>query len=193
MSMHDTDAESGYLTGSLLVAMPTIGDPRFEKTVIYMCAHSEGGAMGLVVNKRLGELTVSELMRQLSLEGSAAPARMPVLFGGPVETGRGFVLHSADHVYEGTLQIDDRVALTATMDVLKAIAAGQGPKRALMALGYAGWGPGQLDEEIQANGWLQVPADDDLVFGASLDGIWDAALRRLGVDLTMLSSEAGHA
>ena len=187
------DTEPGYLTGNLLVAMPTIGDPRFEKSVIYLCAHSEGGAMGIVVNKLLGALTVSELMSQLSLEGSAATERMPVHFGGPVETGRGFVLHTADHAYEGTLQIDDHVSLTATMDVLKAIAAGDGPKRALMALGYAGWGPGQLDEEIQANGWLQVPADEELVFGTALDQMWDRALRRLGIDLTMLSSEAGHA
>lgn len=191
MTAHDT--EPGYLTGNLLVAMPTIGDPRFEKSVIYLCAHSEGGAMGIVVNKALGALTVSELMSQLSLEGSATTARMPVHFGGPVETGRGFVLHSADHVYEGTLQIDERVSLTATMDVLKAIAAGEGPKRALMALGYAGWGPGQLDEEIQANGWLQVPADEELVFGTALEQIWERALQRLGIDLTMLSSEAGHA
>ncbi|WP_374443422.1 YqgE/AlgH family protein [Stella sp.] len=191
--MDTRDTQSGYLTGSLLVAMPAIGDPRFEKSVIYLCAHSEGGAMGIVVNKVLGALTVSELMSQLSLEGSAATERMPVHFGGPVETGRGFVLHSSDHVYEGTLQIDERMALTATMDVLKAIAAGEGPKRALMALGYAGWGPGQLDQEIQANGWLQVPADEDLVFGTSLDEIWDRALKRLGIDLTTLSSEAGHA
>ncbi|BBK39596.1 UPF0301 protein [Allostella sp. ATCC 35155] len=191
MTAHDT--EPGYLTGNLLVAMPTIGDPRFEKSVIYLCAHSEGGAMGIVVNKPLGALTVSELMGQLSLEGSAATERMPVHFGGPVETGRGFVLHSADHVYEGTLQIDERVSLTATMDVLKAIAAGEGPKCALMALGYAGWGPGQLDEEIHANGWLQVPADEELVFGTALEQIWERALQRLGIDLTMLSSEAGHA
>ncbi len=191
--MTTCDAASGYMTGRLLVAMPTIGDPRFEKTVIYMCAHSEEGAMGLVVNRLLGALTVSELMAQLALDASPLTERMPVHFGGPVETGRGFVLHSADHVYEGTLRIDERLALTATMDVLKAISAGQGPRRALMALGYAGWGPGQLDEEIQANGWLQVPADEDLVFGTALDAMWDQALVRLGVDRTMLSSESGHA
>ncbi|BBK34528.1 putative transcriptional regulator [Stella humosa] len=189
----EKDPATGYMTGRLLVAMPTIGDPRFEKSVIYMCAHSEEGAMGLVVNKLLGSLTVSELMDQLSLQGSAATARMPVHFGGPVETGRGFVLHTLDHTYDGSLQIDERVALTATLDVLKAIAAGDGPRHALMALGYAGWGPGQLDEEIQANGWLEVPPDDELVFGTALDAMWDRALARLGVDLSMLSTEAGHA
>lgn len=191
--MTTRDAASGYMTGRLLVAMPTIGDPRFEKTVIYMCAHSEEGAMGLVVNKLLGALTVSQLMSQLSLDASPLTAQMPVHFGGPVETGRGFVLHSADHVYEGTLKIDEHVALTATMDVLKAISAGHGPRRALMALGYAGWGPGQLDQEIQANGWLQVPADEDLVFDTALDDMWERALGRLGVDRLTLSSESGHA
>ncbi|MCC7275053.1 MAG: YqgE/AlgH family protein [Alphaproteobacteria bacterium] len=187
------DATSTYMTGRLLVAMPTIGDPRFDRAVIYMCAHSEEGAMGLVVNKLLGSLTVSELMKQLSLEGSAATASMPVHFGGPVETGRGFVLHSADQTYDGTLVVDGRMALTATMDVLKAIAAGSGPRQALMALGYSGWGPGQLDDEIQANGWLQVPADDDLVFGTAPDATWERALTRIGIDRKMLASEAGHA
>ncbi|MGE0714333.1 MAG: YqgE/AlgH family protein [Alphaproteobacteria bacterium] len=191
--MTATDANSGYMTGRLLVAMPTIGDPRFEKTVIYMCAHSEEGAMGLVVNRLLGQMTVSELMKQLSLEGSPATETMQVHFGGPVETGRGFVLHSSERVYEGTLVVDGGLALTATMDVLKAIATGEGPQRALMALGYSGWGPGQLDQEIQANGWLQVPADDEIVFAAPLDAKWDMALARIGISSTMLSSEAGHA
>lgn len=187
------DTASAYMTGRLLVAMPAIGDPRFEKTVIYMCAHTDEGAMGIVVNRLVGDLTVSELMTQLSLEVSSQTAAMQVHFGGPVETGRGFVLHSPECIYEGTLVVDEGFALTATLDVLKAIAAGKGPKHALLALGYAGWGPGQLDTEIQANGWLQVPADDDLVFGATLETKWERALGKIGVDRTMLSSEAGHA
>lgn len=181
------------MTGRLLVAMPTIGDPRFDKSVIYMCAHTDEGAMGIVVNRLLGDLTVSELMKQLSLESSARTEAMQVHFGGPVETGRGFVLHSPEHLYEGTLVVDERFALTATMDVLKAIAAGDGPRRALLALGYSGWGPGQLDAEIQANGWLQVPADEDLVFDATLETKWERALGKIGIDRRMLSSEAGHA
>jgi putative transcriptional regulator len=185
-------AGSGYLTGQLLVAMPQMRDPRFMRSVIYMCAHSAEGAMGLVINRRVGSITFDELLKQLGIppgEGND----MRIHFGGPVESGRGFVLHSADYRQSGTLVVDDSVALTATLDILKDIAAGNGPRRSLLALGYAGWGAGQLDAEIQANGWLSVPPDEDLVFDDDLDHKWERAIGKLGVDFSLLSGEAGHA
>ncbi len=181
-----------YLTGQLLIAMPGMGDPRFAKSVIYMCAHSGDGAMGLVVNRELESLKFSDLLEQLGVDKGDV-GDMPVHFGGPVETGRGFVLHSADYKQEGTLIVDDSIALTATVDILRAIADGAGPQRRLLALGYAGWAPGQLESEIQANGWLNVPADDEIVFGQKLDDKWRRAIGKLGIDASMLSSEAGRA
>jgi putative transcriptional regulator len=181
------------LTGQLLVAMPQMADPRFTRTVIYLCAHSADGAMGLVVNRLIDSLTFPSLLEQLGLEAEDAMADMPVHFGGPVESSRGFVLHSADYLQDSTLVIDDAIALTATIDVLRAIASGGGPRRRVLALGYAGWAPGQLDAEIQANGWMLVPADSDLVFGIDNDGKWQRALAKIGIDLSLLSSEAGHA
>ena len=182
------------LTGYLLVAMPQMLDQRFARSVVYICAHSdEAGAMGLVINKLLGSLTMSELFAQLDISPSGAAGSRPVHFGGPVEGGRGFVLHSADYNEEATLLVDNNIALTATLDVLRAIGQGQGPRQSLFALGYAGWAPGQLDAEIQANGWLSVPADDAIIFDPDHDHKWRRALAKLGVDLTMLSSEAGHA
>jgi putative transcriptional regulator len=180
------------LTGQLLVAMPHMADPRFARSVVYLCAHSGEGAMGLVVNRLIDSLSFESLLEQLGVEASV-PADMPVHFGGPVESSRGFVLHTTDYVQDSTLLIDDEIALTATIDVLKAIAAGEGPKRRVLALGYAGWAAGQLDAEIQANGWLLVPADLDLVFGNGNDSKWARSLAKIGVDLTLLSSEAGHA
>lgn len=180
------------LTGRLLVAMPSMPDDRFARAVIYICVHNADGAMGLVVNRTLEELTLDGLLRQLDL----APSRHladPIHFGGPVETSRGFVLHSTDYAHEGTLVIDDRFALTATVEILKAIAAGRGPARAVLALGYAGWGAGQLDAEIQANGWLSVPADAEIVFGHDNDAKWSRALAKLGIDPALLSAEAGRA
>jgi putative transcriptional regulator len=182
----------GTLTGQLLVAMPHMADPRFARSVVYLCAHSGEGAMGLVVNRLIDSLTFESLLEQLGVEASV-PADMPVHFGGPVESSRGFVLHTTDYVQDSTLLIDDEIALTATIDVLKAIAAGEGPKRRVLALGYAGWAEGQLDAEIQANGWLLVPADLDLVFGNNNETKWARSLAKIGVDLTLLSSEAGHA
>jgi putative transcriptional regulator len=182
----------GTLTGQLLVAMPHMADPRFARSVVYLCAHSGEGAMGLVVNRLIDSLTFESLLEQLGVEASA-PADMQVHFGGPVESSRGFVLHTTDYVQDSTLVIDDEIALTATVDVLKAIAAGEGPKRRVLALGYAGWAEGQLDAEIQANGWLLVPADLDLVFGNDNETKWARSLAKIGVDLTLLSSEAGHA
>ncbi|OAB55429.1 hypothetical protein AY600_10170 [Phormidium willei BDU 130791] len=185
--------EEGYLTGQLLVAMPTMVDPRFERTVIYVCAHSAEGAMGLVVNKLAGSLTFPDLLQQLGIDGPEAREDIRVHFGGPVETGRGFVLHSAEYLQDSSLQVNDAFALTATVDILRDMAHGAGPRQALLALGYAGWGPGQLDQEIQKNGWLHVEADERLVFDAALDDKWERAIRKLGFDAAMLSSDAGHA
>ena len=183
----------GYLTGQLLVAMPQMRDPRFARSVIYMCAHNADGAMGLVVNRRVGSITFDDLLQQLGIGPNRRNDDLRIHFGGPVEQGRGFVLHSADYQQSGTLRVDDRVALTATLDILKEMAAGGGPRRSLLALGYAGWGPGQLDAEIQANGWLQVPADEDLVFDDDIENKWERAIDKIGVDFSMLSGDAGHA
>ncbi|MBP2310881.1 YqgE/AlgH family protein [Azospirillum soli] len=184
---------SEYLTGQLLIAMPGMMDPRFQRTVIYMCAHNEDGAMGLVVNRLFGSVTFEDLLEQLELDVEEPVTNMPVHYGGPVESGRGFVLHSTDYVREGTLVVDDDVALTATIDILRAISEDRGPRRNILLLGYAGWGPGQLDAEIQANGWLNVPCDEGLLFDPDLDTKWERSIAKLGVSLSMLSGEAGHA
>lgn len=182
------------LAGQLLVAMPQMGDPRFARSVIYLCAHSgDTGAMGLVINKLLGSLTMGELFAQLDIEPGGLVKARSVHFGGPVEPGRGFVLHTADYREEATLPVAGNIAVTATLEILRAIGAGRGPRQSLFALGYAGWGPGQLDAEIQANGWLSVAADDAIVFDADHDGKWQRALAKLGVDVSTLSSDAGHA
>lgn len=182
-----------YLTGQLLIAMPSMADERFARTVIYMCAHSPEGAMGLVLNQVLESLSFRDLLEQLEIEDVDPDQMIPIHFGGPVESGRGFVLHTADYSQEATLDIGNDLALTATMDILKAIAKGSGPRRSLLALGYAGWGPGQLESEIRANGWLQVPADDDLVFDNDFSKKWERAIAKLGIDPSMLSDSAGHA
>ena len=181
------------LAGHLLIAMPNMPDPRFARSVIYLCAHGEDGAMGIVVNRLMDAITFHELLEQLEIEAPGVVPGVRVHFGGPVEQARGFVLHSTDFVREGSLMIDDDVALTATVDILRAIAEGRGPKRRLFALGYAGWGPGQLDAELQANGWLSVPADPTLLFDEDLDTKWERALAKLGAHPLMLSGEAGHA
>jgi putative transcriptional regulator len=185
--------ETGYLHGQLLVAMPTMTDPRFARSVIYLCAHSVSGAMGLVINKVIENITFPDLLQQLGMETPEPARRIEVYFGGPVEPGRGFVLHSADYVRDGTMLVGDQVGLTATTDVLKAIAEGQGPRRSLLALGYAGWAPGQLDAEMQANGWLNVPADEDLIFSRDAAAKWPLAVRKLGIDVAALSTDSGHA
>lgn len=190
----DAIAEPDYLTGQLLIAMPAMADPRFARTVIYVCAHSEQGAMGLVVNKPMPQISFTELLEQLEIDaGDEAPDDQVVHFGGPVESGRGFVLHSADFRREGTMVGDEKVALTATIDILRAIAAGEGPSEHFLALGYAGWGAGQLDSEIQANGWLNAPADSAILFDPDLSTKWERAIAKLGVSPAMLSGEAGHA
>ena len=188
-----SDGDDGYLTGQFLIAMPTMGDPRFERTVIYMCAHSADGAMGLVVNRVASEIDFPELLNQLEIETDGIKKPVPVLTGGPVETGRGFVLHSMDYSQDSTLKVTDEVGLTATVDILRAIAEGEGPAKSLLTLGYAGWSSGQLDNEIQANGWLNVSSDTSILFDEDLNRKWDRAVRKVGIDPSFLSAEAGHA
>jgi len=183
----------GYLTGKCLVAMPGMSDPRFVRSVIYLCAHTAEGAMGLVINRAIPDFSFPELLDQLSISSTPLCDQIVVQFGGPVESQRGFVLHTADYVHDGTLVVDDSVALTATLEVLRDIAGGTGPRHTLMALGYAGWSPGQLDDELRRNVWLTVDSDEELVFAGDLDGKYERALGRLGVDLALLSSEGGHA
>ena len=187
------DGDDGYLTGQFLIAMPTMGDPRFERTVIYMCAHSADGAMGLVVNRVASEIDFPELLNQLEIETDGIKRPIPVLTGGPVETGRGFVLHSMDYSQDSTLKVTDEVGLTATVDILRAIAEGEGPAKSLLTLGYAGWSSGQLDNEIQANGWLNVSSDTSILFDEDLNRKWDSAVRKVVIDPSFLSAEAGPA
>jgi len=194
-------SKRGYLDGQLLIAMPVMGDPRFERSVIYLCAHSSEGAMGIMVNRPAGSIDFPELLVQLNIINKSDQIKLPgnaesmkVLRGGPVDTGRGFVLHSGDfYIANATLKIADGICLTATIDILKAIAKGEGPKHAILALGYAGWAPGQLENEIQENGWLHCDADAELVFGDELEDKYARALRKIGIDPGMLSNEAGHA
>ncbi len=191
--MSFAENKDGYLEGQLLIAMPAMANHRFARTLIYLCAHSPEGAMGLVVNKLMGAMTFPELLSELGVEPPNSKADIRVHFGGPVEPGRGFVLHSRDYLQEDTLEINDNIALTATIDILKEIAVGGGPKRNLLALGYAGWGPGQLENEIQHNAWLNVDPSDDLLFDADLDTKWKRAMQKLGIDFSMLSGLAGRA
>ncbi|GIK99873.1 MAG: UPF0301 protein [Alphaproteobacteria bacterium] len=173
--------------------MPTMRDPRFTRSVIYLCAHNAEGAMGLVVNRLVGSITFPDLLEQLGIEPGGESGLIRVHFGGPVEAERGFVLHSTDYVQSGTMMVDSDVALTGTIDILRDMAGGHGPRKSLLALGYAGWGPGQLDAEIQANGWLSVPADESLVFDDGLDDKWERAIGKIGIDFSKLSGDAGHA
>ncbi|WP_172326857.1 YqgE/AlgH family protein [Mangrovicoccus sp. HB161399] len=188
------DPEDFDLSGKVLIAMPGMGDPRFEKTVIFLCAHSPDGAMGLIFNKPASDVSFSELLERLEITPVAGAASPAIFVGGPVEHARGFVLHTADYSAENTtLKVDDHFGMTATVDVLEDIARGFGPNSALLALGYSGWGPGQLEDEIAENGWLVCDADDALVFGTDPESKWQAALSRLGVDPFTLSADAGHA
>ena len=191
--MPETDPVAGYLSGQLLIAMPKMLDPRFEKTVIYMCVHNADGAMGLIVNRPLEELSFSDLLDQMDIDCADCAADITVQYGGPVETGRGFVLHTRDYGHDGTITVNDQVALTATIEILKDMAANHGPRRAILTLGYAGWGPGQLDSEIQQNAWLNVPADDSLLFDTDIASRWERSIAKIGVDLSLLSGDHGHA
>ncbi len=195
------DSTGDYLDGQMLVAMPAMSDPRFSRSVIYLCAHSEDGAMGIIVNQRAPHISFSELLEQLNIIPAEDRIDMPPIFkgmpvhvGGPVETGRGFVLHSADYFSEdSTLPIDESVCLTATIDILRAIADGQGPDQALLALGYAGWAPGQLETEIQSNGWLHCPADQGLIFDRDVENKYKRALAKIGIDPSRLVNASGRA
>lgn len=191
---------TAYLEGQLLIAMPQMTDRRFARSVIYLCAHSDEGAMGLIINQRASHLDFTDLLNRLDItiddndDGvSGDLLSMPVHVGGPVETGRGFVLHTSDYFAGDSTALDDGVCLTATLDILKAIASGRGPSRSIMALGYAGWSPGQLEREIQANGWLHCSSDKDLVFDPDLDAKYTRALAKIGIDPSHLVADAGHA
>jgi len=186
-------AAGGYMTGKCLLAMPGMSDPRFVRAVIYVCAHTEEGAMGVVINRAIPDFSFIDLLQQLNIPSTPRCQQIQVQFGGPVESQRGFVLHSSDYIHEGTVVMNEAVALTATLEVLRDIAIGTGPSRTLMALGYAGWSAGQLDEELRRNVWLTVDADPDVVFNFDLESKYDLALRSLGVDPALLSSEGGHA
>ena len=193
--------ETGFLDGQLLVAMPRMSDRRFARSVIYMCAHSDEGAMGLIINQRATHISAPDLLERLGIdtrtgddEVSNEILALSIQVGGPVETGRGFVLHSGDYFSEdSTLTIESGICLTATIDILKAIADGKGPDRALLALGYSGWSPGQLESEIQANGWLSCPADPEIVFSTDLESKYTRAMGKLGINLSHLVNDAGHA
>lgn len=183
-----------FLEGKLLIAMPGMSDPRFEKSVIFMCAHSLEGAMGIMINRPIEGFRFRDLMERLELDFTPRGRDMPVLYGGPVETGRGFVLHSGD--YEGgesTLPVSESVCLTATVEILRAFGEGKGPRKALFALGYAGWGPGQIEDEIRANGWIHCDSDATLLFDADMEAKWSSALRKIGINVSGLSAHAGQA
>ncbi len=189
----DQPPPEGFLTGQLLIAMPSMADPRFQQSVIYLCAHTPEGAMGLVLNRPIVKPTFDELLKQLDVVPLPPVRQIELRAGGPVENARGFVLHTSDWTGEGSLKVDATMALTASLDVLKVIAGGGGPRACVLALGYAGWGPGQLDEEIQQNVWLSVPADETLLFDTGHDTKWRRAFAKLRVDPVLLSDTAGHA
>ncbi|SIO17520.1 YqgE/AlgH family protein [Vannielia litorea] len=196
--MPNTQSQNMDLTGKLLIAMPGMGDPRFERAVIYICAYSDEAAMGLIVNRTADDLTFSDLLKQLDIASGItlppARARTPIHVGGPVEHSRGFVLHSTDYRSEGaTLEVSPSFGMTSTVDILEDMARGTGPRHAILALGYSGWGPGQLEGEITRNGWLTCDATPEIVFGTGDGDKWTKALRSLGVDPRLLSGDAGHA
>nr|WP_237154538.1 YqgE/AlgH family protein [Oryzibacter oryziterrae] len=194
-------SQRSFLDGKLLIAMPSLEEGNFSRSVVYVCAHSAEGAMGLIINKPLSHLSFTDLLMQLDIIDTDQPIRLPttargmrVHRGGPVDTGRGFVLHSSDyHLESATLPISEQLSLTATLEVLRAIAEGRGPERALLTLGYAGWAPGQLESEIQANGWLVTEADPRLIFETDDDSRYKKALATLGIDMASLSPVAGRA
>ncbi|MDZ4790594.1 MAG: YqgE/AlgH family protein [Hyphomicrobiales bacterium] len=197
---NELTSQDGYLEGQLLIASPSMLDPRFARTVVYLCAHTASGAMGIVINQPAPNIRFSNLLEQLDIigENDIMPATqvqdMAVHLGGPVEKSRGFVLHSSDYfVRNSTLTVGSSICLTATIDILKALAAGSGPDRALMALGYAGWGAGQLESEIASNSWLNCDADADLIFNSDAAIKYELAFAKIGIDPAFLVSEAGHA
>lgn len=184
---------SGSVEGQLLIAVPHMEDPRFRHSVVYVCSHNRSGALGLVVNKLIDDMPFTDLLQQLDIERGTRAKAIRVHFGGPVEPGRGFVLHTQDYRIDGTTEVAGGMALTATTDILRDMSHGRGPQDSLLALGYSGWGPGQLDREIQDNGWLVVPADRDLLFDREVDTKWQRAYAKLGVEPGALSQTAGRA
>jgi len=187
-------SQSGYLGGKLLIASPIIDDPRFERAVVFMCSHDEDQAMGLIVNRPLGDLRLPELLDQLDVPGAGGAADELVLDGGPMDRDRGFVLHTTDAgCGPGSLIIADNTALTATREILDCLASETPPRRALMALGYSGWDAGQLEDEIAANAWLVADADEDLLYSGAYDTKWARALGLLGVTPEFLTAASGHA
>lgn len=199
LSVLKNERERGFLDGQFLIAMPGMADANFARTVVYICAHSEDGAMGFVIN-RAQQLSFSDVLLHLDLLGEDEVIRLPgttldfpIRCGGPVESGRGFVLHSDDYLSESSIPVSDDICLTATLDIVRAISRGRGPQRGLMMLGYAGWGAGQIESEIGANGWLTCPAQEELIFDTNLDSKYERALGLMGITPAMLSTEAGHA
>jgi putative transcriptional regulator len=181
------------LAGQVLIAMPAMADPRFSQTVIYVCAHTSDGAMGIVINHPLSAPSFEDLLRQLKVDPVPPARQIRLCNGGPIDNARGFVLHTIDWTDTASLRVDDTLALTASLDILKAIANGGGPRQSLLALGYAGWGPGQLDVEMQNNVWLSAPADLDVIFDGNHNTKWQRALAKLHVDPLLLSSTSGRA
>ena len=189
MNAPSDTSRSDFLDGQILIAMPGMKDPRFHRTLVYLCAHSEDGAMGLIVNKPAETLVLRDLFGRLGIEIDGSAGDQAVRFGGPVETGRGFVLHSADyHAKDATMRVDQNTSMTATVDILHAIAEDLGPAQAVVALGYAGWSPGQLEAEIQRNGWLYCPPDPALLYGTENEEKWDRAMAMIGVDPSHLAA-----
>ena len=185
---------NGFLLGKLLIALPGMPDKRFEKTVIFMCAHSDEGAMGLIVNKPFEGISFRELVERLDVRVTANTPEPPIMFGGPVGAGQGFVLHTSEFGNgEATMPVTSEISLTATIDILRAIAEGRGPEKALFALGYAGWGPGQIESELSSNGWIHCDTRKAILFDLDCDDKWRAALATLGADISGLSAEAGRA
>ena len=184
---------SQYVTGQLLIAMPTMLDPRFKQTVIYICTHTSEGAMGLVINRLFETVYFNDLLSQLDIQPSLGINDIRVHYGGPMESSRGFVLHTSDFVHESTMSMHDGVFLTVSVDVLKAMANGNGPKSSLLALGYAGWGPGQLDSELQTHSWLNMQADPVLVFDPNIETKWERSITKMGINIASFSGEYGHA
>ena len=192
MTTADNTEESSFV-GQVLLAMPAMSDPRFERSVIYVCAHNAEGAMGIVINKTLDSIDFHELLDELDIPTDEKSQDIAVHFGGPVENQRGFVLHSSDYQHSETLFVDEKVGLTATVKVLRDLASGDGPAQSILALGYAGWGPGQLESEFQEDSWLSVPASDALLFEIANDDKWERAFNSIGVDLSVLSGSSGRA
>ncbi len=192
--MKINDKINNFLTGQLIMSMPSMDDIRFTRTVIYICVHNDDGAMGIVINRLIDNLNLDAVLNQLNIgTENKINDNIDIHFGGPVEIGRGFVLHSDDYSKQATVKLNNNISLTASIDILNDIAIGIGPKEKILTLGYAGWGAGQLEEEIKQNMWLHCPSDKELIFGDDLENKWHDALSKIGVDISMLSNDAGHA